>query len=267
MIMMRMVSSGGLAVATGFSLRSGVTRSTVQSVVTFAYVMAASDIDTSWLRHGRQRTIDEQAEGATRPRLQSDTKACDMRDEQNSHAQAMDAVPITPRQRWMVGVGLAIPALLLVAALVLFLLTPAVTRMLVDGLLHPPIANTVPPAIFADQLLSERAPDRAETNRQLTARLQRQFPVGTTEATLKQTLLAQGFRPIEPPPNCVQPVQNGEPLRTDRPVAVCPPQDRSKSLKYEWRNGGCDATIWIRWSTDASEVVTLLDGYYNSACL
>ena len=178
----------------------------------------------------------------------------------------MNTMPISGRQRWMVGIGLAIPALLLVAGFALFLLTPA-TRLLVDGLLHPAIANTKPPAMFADQLLAELVSDKAETSRRLTARLLQQFPVGTTEATLKKTLLAQGFRSIEQPPDCVQPVQNGQPLRAGRPVAICPPQDQSKRLKYEWGDDACGATIWIHWSTDASDVITLLDGYYNSACL
>jgi hypothetical protein len=65
----------------------------------------------------------------------------------------------------------------------------------------------------------------------------------------------------------VQPVQNGQPLRIDRPLTVCPPQDQSKSMKYWWGHGVCGETIWIRWSTDASDVITLLDGYYNAACL
>ena len=170
----------------------------------------------------------------------------------------------------MIGIGLAIPALLLLTGLALFLLTPAATRLLVDDLLHPAIANTTPPAIFADQLPAEPVADKAETSRQLTARLQHKFPVGTTEATLKQTLQAQGFKPVDPPPqDCVQPVQNGEPLRSDRPrpLAICPPQDQSKSLTYQWSNGRCGATIWVRWSTDASGVITLLDGYFSSACL
>jgi hypothetical protein len=64
----------------------------------------------------------------------------------------------------------------------------------------------------------------------------------------------------------VQPVQNGQPLRTDHPVAACPPPDHRKSLTYEWGSRVCGETVWVRWSTDASEVVTLLDGYYNIAC-
>jgi hypothetical protein len=186
---------------------------------------------------------------------------------QDPPAEVMAAMPISRGQRLMIGIGLAIPALLLVGAIVLFLFTPAATRLLVDGLLHPAIANTSPPAIFADQLLTGPVADKIETSRELTARLQHEFPVGTTEATLKQALLAQGFRPVEPPQNCVQPVQNGEPLRGDRRVAICPPQDQSKSLTYAWDNGACSATIWVRWSTDASDVITLLDGYYTSACL
>ena len=55
--------------------------------------------------------------------------------------------------------------------------------------------------------------------------------------------------------------------REGGPVAVCPPPDQSESLKYEWGSGVCGQTIWIRWSTDTSDVITLLDGCYNVACL
>jgi hypothetical protein len=58
-----------------------------------------------------------------------------------------------------------------------------------------------------DQLTAARVIDRAETSRQLTARLQHEIPIGTTEATLEAALLAQGFKPKDPPQDCVQPVQ------------------------------------------------------------
>ena len=170
-------------------------------------------------------------------------------------------------RRWAIGIGLVIAAAPVLAFLVLVQLYPERTLALLDVLLEPMIANTKPPAMFADQLTPARTADRDEVSRQLTARLQQEFPVGTTEATLTKALLAQGFKPVETPQNCVQPVQNGQPLRIDKPVAVCPPQDQRKSLKYGWGRGVCGATIWIRWSTDASKVIILLDGYYNAACL
>ncbi|HLG83027.1 MAG TPA: hypothetical protein VKY22_18590 [Bradyrhizobium sp.] len=188
-----------------------------------------------------------------------------MRDEQDSQPEAATGMA-TPRRRRWIGIGLSILALPALALLVLAQLYPDRTVALLDMLLRPLVANTRPPAMFASELAAARGPDRNEINPQLTARLQQDFPLGTTEAALKKALLAQGFKPVEAPRNCVQPVQNGEPLRIDRPVAVCPPQDQSKSLKYEWGSGVCRATVWIRWSTDASEVITLLDGYYNAVC-
>ena len=56
-------------------------------------------------------------------------------------------------------------------------------------------------------------------------------------------------------------------LSDSGPIAPCPPPNESKSLKYEWGSGVCGQTIWIRWSTDTSDVITLLDGCYNVACL
>jgi hypothetical protein len=185
-----------------------------------------------------------------------------MRDEKRAQLEAAEGMVTSRRRRWMVAIGLSIPAMPLLALLVLLELHPE--RIVV--LLAPLIANTRPPAMFADQLAAARAPDRDETSRRLTARLQQEFPLGTTEATLKKALLAQGFKPVEAPQDCVQPVQNGEPLRIDRPVAVCPPQDPGKSLKYAWESGVCRETIWVRWSTDAGDVITLLDGYYSAIC-
>ena len=121
--------------------------------------------------------------------------------------------------------------------------------------------------MFADQLSGPNLSEPAETSRQLTARLQQQFPLGTTEDALKAALFAQGFEPLPPPPlHCVQPVQQGRPVDVGQTVAVCPPQDERKSLQYQWGNGTCAATITVRWSADDHQTVTLLDGYYHSTC-
>jgi hypothetical protein len=57
-----------------------------------------------------------------------------MKDEQGSQLEATNAVPTSRRRHWMVGIALAIPALPVLAVLVLYLLNPAGTRMLVGGL-------------------------------------------------------------------------------------------------------------------------------------
>jgi hypothetical protein len=169
--------------------------------------------------------------------------------------------------RWTVRIGLAILALPVLLFIALFLTNPDGARLLGSLLIAPLVTNTRPPAMFADQPFGSRASDQ-ETSQQLTARLQQQFPLGTTEDKLKQALLAQGFKPPPPPPtNCVPPVENGAPRQLDRPVRLCPPQDQRKSLQYAWGYGVCGATITVRWSTDAGGTVTLLDGYYYAACL
>jgi hypothetical protein len=52
-------------------------------------------------------------------------------------------------RRWTVSIGLAITTLPLLALLVLYLQKPAGTRLVVGMLLHPLVANTRPPAMFA----------------------------------------------------------------------------------------------------------------------
>lgn len=169
--------------------------------------------------------------------------------------------------RWTVRTSLAAFAALVLVLLLVALLDPH-GRLVVRILLQPLIANMHPPAMFADEMVGSQPPDRAETDRRLTARLHQKFPLGTTEDTLQKALLAEGFKPLPPPPSdCVPPVQNGELMHVARPRTICLPQDQSKSLQYVWGGGVCDRTITVRWSTDDRSTVTLLDGYFDTACL
>ena len=168
--------------------------------------------------------------------------------------------------RWTVRTSLAAFAALVLVVLLVASLDPY-GRVVVRILLQPLTANMHPPAIFADEMAGSQPPDWAETGRRLTARLHQKFPLGTTEDTLQKALLAEGFKPLPPPPSdCVPPVQKGQLLHVAHPRTICLPQDQSKSLRYVW-GGGCDRTITVRWSTDDRSTVTLLDGYYDTACL
>jgi hypothetical protein len=122
-----------------------------------------------------------------------------MTDARNAQPEDAEGMVTSRWRRWIVSIGLAITALPLLALLVLYLLNPAGTRLVVGMLLHPLVANTRPPAMFADQLTAARVIDRAETSRQLTARLQHEFPIGTTEATLKAALLGRRASSRKPP--------------------------------------------------------------------
>jgi hypothetical protein len=170
-------------------------------------------------------------------------------------------------RRWTVRTGLTLLAAVILATPVVILLNPygpLVVRILLQSL----FTTTHPPAMFADQLAGPGLPDPTETSHQLTARLQEKFPLGTTEDTLKKALLAQGFKPLPPPPsNCVPPIQQGRPSQLDQTAVVCPPQDPRKSLQYKWGGGVCVHTITVRWSADTHDTVMLLDGYYYVACL
>lgn len=169
-------------------------------------------------------------------------------------------------RRWMVRLGPAVVALPLLFGLALWLIDPQGVTMLARRLIHPPVANAKPPAMFADEVDGAQGSPQ-EISRRLTARLQHDFPLGTKEETLRSTLLAQGFRPLPPPPlNCVQPVEHGKARPAEPGLKICPPQDQRKSLQYQWRVQACSSTITVRWSIDASDTVTLLDGHYHAVC-
>ena len=174
---------------------------------------------------------------------------------------------IPRRRRILVGLALAVVGVPALLGLVLFLINPQTATLLALRLLYPLLANTKPPAMFADQIVGTSA-SQQEISRQLTARLQQEFPLGTKEERLRSTLLAQGFRPPPAPPeNCVQPVENGKARPPEKGMSICPPQDPARSLQYRWSFLVCSSTITVRWSTDDRDTVTLLDGHYHSVCV
>lgn len=167
----------------------------------------------------------------------------------------------------MLYLGLALVGLPVLLGLGLFLINPQAATLMVMGLVHPHVAETRPPAMFADQFV-DTGQSPQEISRQLTARLQQEFPLGTKEESLQRALLAQGFRPPPPPPlNCVQPVEHGKTRSPGPGLRICPPQDQAKSLQYRWSFLLCSGTITVRWSTDDQDTVTLLEGHYHAQCV
>jgi hypothetical protein len=151
------------------------------------------------LRHGASEETSGEHRGVDNTPDHNYRKTADMTDARNAQPEDAEGMVTSRWRRWIVSIGLAITALPLLALLVLYLLNPAGTRLVVGMLLHPLVANTRPPAMFADQLTAARVIDRAETSRQLTARLQHEFPIGTTEATLKAALLGRRASSRKPP--------------------------------------------------------------------
>jgi hypothetical protein len=140
-----------------------------------------------------------------------------------------------------------LPSLAVIVALISFLW--------IDGLFH----NHRPPQIAAGvDLISGNA------DALWSAVLHQKFPPGTSEATLKSTLLSEGFTPVPPPPaNCLRP--------GDRPkvgVLYIECYDSAKQLKYKWNEGlVCSSTMSVAWTTDDTGALTSVKGGYYSACL
>jgi hypothetical protein len=167
--------------------------------------------------------------------------------------------------RWMIRIGLGIVATLGVAVVALFIYNPSGTVLLTAIFLQPLLANTRPPPIAEDQLAGANWQNQGEASRKLNGLLQRRFPAGTSEVTLRSTLLNQGFKPPPPPrADCVPP---GQPTPVGRVFTRCPTGDQSKILQYEWGSGVCGQTITVRWSTGNDLKITSLDAGYYMACL
>jgi hypothetical protein len=170
------------------------------------------------------------------------------------------------KRRWfrrVIRISLGFLAILIVPVAVLFILKPEVTIILIGVLIAPLIYNTHPPPIAEDQLVGASIWNLAETNRKLTASLQRKFPTRTSEDALKSTLLNQGFKPLPPPPgDCVP---RGQLPPAGRVFTRC--YDPSDILRYDWGNGICHNIITVHWTTNDRREITDLNASYIPACL
>ena len=167
--------------------------------------------------------------------------------------------------RWPFRVGLGLLGVIVLAIAGLLLWKPEATLLILALLLQPLLENTHPPAIAADQLIGATFQNQDETSRKLNLLFQQKFPQGTSEAELKETLSAQGFKPIPPPrPDCLPPGQSAPVGRT---FSTCPTGDLSRELEYEWGNGVCRETITVSWSVDGGQTIGDVKVGYRMGCL
>jgi hypothetical protein len=165
--------------------------------------------------------------------------------------------------QWVIRISLGFLAILIVPVVVLFILKPEGTMILIGVLIAPLIHNTHPPPIAEDQLAGATWQNQAEVSRKLNELLQRKFPTGTSEDSLKSTLANQGFKLLPPPPgDCVP---RGQSPPVGRVFTPC--YDPSNILRYDWGNGVCGQTITVRWSTDDHHGITDVHATYHVACL
>lgn len=71
------------------------------------------------------------------------------------------------------------------------------------------------------------------------AMLQRDFPDGTPETTLRTELHRQGFVAVRKEPN----------------------------MFYHWGNGICESDLIVNWTSTGTGLVTAVDGQYSVGCL
>lgn len=168
--------------------------------------------------------------------------------------------------RWIIRISLVFLAVITAAIAALFIVNPTGALLLVAMLIHPLVANTSPPSIAESELAGANLENKADVDRNLTALLRRKFPVGTSEDSLKSTLLGQGFTPLPPlAANCIPP---GQPQPMGKVFTNCPTYDRDKILEYRWGDGAvCGSTVTVRWATDDRRGITQLDSSYYVACL
>src|SRR5689334_22392395 len=105
------------------------------------------------------------------------------------------------KRRWtrlLVRIGLGSAAVLLLP-IALTLLDPDATWSLLTFVVRTATGSMRPPPIAADQIADANSQNLAETNRKLKVLFQQKFPPGSSEATLKATLLEQGFKPLPSP--------------------------------------------------------------------
>jgi hypothetical protein len=148
--------------------------------------------------------------------------------------------------RWLIRISLGFLVILGVAIAGLSIWTrtnPAAVVVYLAYLIQPFISNTHPPPILEDQLAGHGEESNSDASRRLTAFLQRRFPTGTSEGTLKSTLLDQGFSPYR---------EGG--------------YDPNKTFEYMWGRLPCGASLTVSWTADDSGKIDKVTSAYRSVC-
>jgi hypothetical protein len=121
------------------------------------------------------------------------------------------------------------------------------------------VANHHPPPIAASGVLSNgpdwMLPEPASTK--FTAVLRRDFPQGSGERAMLESLGAQGFK-LEEITDCQY--VNG---------AMHPGGSRceTRDLEYEWGGVPCNNRLVVRWSADRKDRLVNISGFYGVGCL
>jgi hypothetical protein len=159
---------------------------------------------------------------------------------------------------------LASLAVIVVAVVALSILHPE-ALWIIAIFVNQLFVNTTPPPIAENTLVGANWGNRVEVNQKLAAVIQRNFPAGTNEDSLKSVLASQGFKPLPPPPaDCIPP---GQVQPVGRVFTTCPTNDRSRMLEYNWSNFPCGSTVTVSWTSDDRNKITHLDSSYYMACL
>jgi hypothetical protein len=169
--------------------------------------------------------------------------------------------------RWLrrtIRISLISLAVIIVVVVTLPIFRPAVLWVFAIYI-NQLFVNTTPPPIAENTLVGANWGNGIEVNQKLAAVIQRNFPTGTNEESLKLALAGQGFKPLPPPlADCIPP---GQPQPMGRVFTICPTGDRSKMLEYNWSNLPCGSKITVSWTTDDRKKITHLDSRYYVACL
>jgi hypothetical protein len=165
--------------------------------------------------------------------------------------------------RWSVRIGLWIGAVFVAGGAALFVINPFGALVLVWFTVQILFSNSHPPAIAEGQITEDDWEHQNVAGQKLTDVLKRRFPIGTTEAVMKSTLLGQGFKlPAPPPRDCVPPGQ----IVTIGHMG-CPTYDVNKILLYHWGLIPCGETVTVEWTVDDSGGITSVRGGYYGVCL
>ena len=176
----------------------------------------------------------------------------------NSAYSGCDVTRLRRAVKW---VG-ATAAGLVIAVVVLIVVSPKM-RLMAVVIVSFLFADQTPPPIAKGIVLRQWFADFGGADAELTAALER-IGLGANEDTFRSSLVAQGFKPLPPPPADCLPAEQQHPVGK---VHV-PCYSTKNILRYEW-NGNlvCLDTIAVTWRTNERREITEVKGSYSIACL
>lgn len=120
-----------------------------------------------------------------------------------------------------------------------------------------------PPALASGVITDEDWLEWEPAGRKLTTVLQKRFPTGTPVSTMRDALIAEGFKAPPHEQSCETTVD----VNRNSTTRCRYPADINRRLEYIWGIFPCSQSVAVTWREDRQRRIATLAAYYGGGCL